>query len=266
MMTKEYKHIKRFILFIVMGLSCLCGNALTVLQQADSAYNAQDFRAALNLYNQALETQGSSSNLYYNIGNANYRIGNVGHAIVNYERALRLDPSNDDARVNLEFVNSNIKDLPEDGNSFLNNLHNSIVSYASPDAWGIITLVLFLMILGCVTIYLFSSHTTLRKIGFFTGIGVLVLFVYSFIIAWQTASAPQIKNTGIVVKTNSRITSNPGTGKNKEDKALAIPEGAKVEITDSLSIPEDPIATRWYNIELNNNTTGWIDASAVEII
>lgn len=33
-----------------------------------------------------------SSNLFYNLGNAYYRQGKLGLAILNYERALRLDP------------------------------------------------------------------------------------------------------------------------------------------------------------------------------
>ncbi|MDE5979645.1 MAG: tetratricopeptide repeat protein, partial [Muribaculaceae bacterium] len=88
-------------------------------QQADSAYSADNFVMAEALYLKALEAGGSSSTLFYNLGNAYYRQGNLGKAIVNYERALKLDPTNADARANLEFVNSKITDKQIDSGSYM---------------------------------------------------------------------------------------------------------------------------------------------------
>lgn len=271
-MISETNFTSRFRGFInVLLVAILLGTAnsafgSTLLQQADSAYNAQNFRQALSLYNTVLDRKGASTELYYNIGNANYRLGNYGKAIVAYERALRLDPSNADARANLEFVNSMLKGLPEDGSSFLSNVHRNITSFASADGWSIVAFILFVAVLCCAAIYIFGTHTTLRKIGFFGGLAVLVLFIYSFIIAWQTADAPERKDIGIVVADNSRLTSNPGTAKNKNEKTIAIPEGSKVEIIDSLSTPNDPVASMWYQVLLNNNTQAWIDSGCIEKI
>lgn len=253
-----------FFLLLFFSPSALHGS--TVLEQADSAYNAREFRTALSLYNKVLDTQGASSQLYYNIGNANYRVGNVGKAIIFYERALRLDPSNADARANLDYVNSTLRGLPEDGSSFLSNIHSNVVSFASPDSWGIVAFVLFLLTLGCVAFYLFATNTTLRKAGFFGGFIVLALFIYSFIIAWQTSDAQTRRDTAIVVRPNARLTSNPGTAKNRDEKTIAIPEGSKIEIIDSLATPNDPVTALWYNVVLNNNTQAWIDATDVEQI
>lgn len=241
-------------------------HALTTLEKADSAYRVQNFRLALSLYENVLDTKGGSSDLYYNIGNANYRVGNIGKAIVAYERALRLDPSNADARANLDFVRQSLKGLPEDGSSFLSNLHQNVVSVASPDTWGIIAFIAFLLVLGCASFYLFANSTTARKFGFFGGICLFVVFIYCFIVAWQTASSHQRDDIGIVIRQNARLTSNPGTVKNKTEKTIAIPEGSKVEILDSLSTPNDPVTTMWYNVKLNNKSEAWIDAGDVEQI
>lgn len=262
---KYIRHIKKaFLLTLLIIAAHFNLAAMTVLEQADSAYNAGNYRQALSLYNNVLNTRGASSALYYNIGNANFRIGNVGKAIVAYERSLRLDPSNDDARTNLEYVKSTLRGLPEDGSSFLSNIHSRVVSLASPDSWGMIAFVMFVLVLGCVALYLFTSATTLRKVGFFGGFIVLALFVYAFVIAWQTARATEHSDVGIVVRTNARLTSNPGTAKNKNEKTIAIPEGSCVEIIDSLSTPNDPVTALWYNVLLNNKTEAWIDATDVE--
>lgn len=265
--TEIIRIIKNIGLVIVLALSGVSQvNGQTTLQLADSAYQAQNFRQALSMYEKVLNTNGASSELYYNIGNANYRLGNYGKAIVAYERALRLNPANKEARSNLNFVRSSLRGLPEDGSSFLNNVHQSIVSIATANAWSIVALVFFLMLLSCVAFYLFSNNVTLRKAGFFGGICVFVVFIYSFVIAWQTATAQSRDNVGIIVRQNARLTSNPGTVKNKTEKTISIPEGSKVEIMDSLSTPNDPVTSMWYNVRLNNKSEAWIDASDIERI
>lgn len=253
---------------MVVTMSSTCFGAVDskMLENADSAYNAQNFRSALSLYNQVLDNEGANSQLYYNLGNTHYRLGNIGKAVVNYERALRLDPSNEDARANLEFVNSGIKGLPEDGTSFLTTIHKHITSYATPDGWSIVAFVLFLLVLTCVGLYLFASGTSLRKTGFFGGIVLFVLFIYALVIAWQTSTSHENHEVAVVVSPKARLTSNPGTAKNKTEKTISIPEGTKIEILDSLSTPNDPVTAMWYNVALNSNTEAWIDASDVERI
>ena len=253
-------------LFMVFSLGFMSAAERNMLEEADSAYQAKNFRKALSLYENALDKKGASTELYYNIGNAHYRLGNVGKAILSYERALKVNPANKDARTNLEYVRSNLKGLPEDGSSFLSNMHQKVTATASPDTWGIVAFVLFLLLLGCVSIYLFANNPSVRKFGFFGGICLLVVFTYCFIIAWQTASAHSQEGVGIVIRQNARLTSNPGTAANKSEKTIAIPEGSKVEIVDSLATPNDPVTTMWYNVVLNNKSEAWIDASDVEMI
>lgn len=265
---KPFSGIKRIAVFFITIYAAVNGYASSqsTIEKADSAYNAGNFRTALSLYNEVLDKDGASTELYYNIGNANFRLGRVGEAIVSYERSLRLDPSNTNARVNLAYVNSLLKGLPEDGSSFLSNVNQQVVSIASPDTWGVIAFVLFLAVLACVAIYLFASKTTLRKAGFFGGIVVVLLFVYAFIISWQTAHNQHRDDIGIVTSANAKLVSNPGTNKERGEKTISIPEGSKVEILDSLATPNDPVTALWYNVALNNNTQAWIDASDVEQI
>lgn len=264
-MKKALKYILVALIYFLIGWTASAQNN-EILHMADSAYNARNYRTALSLYNKVLDTNGASSSLYYNIGNTHYRIGNVGQAIVAYERALRLDPSHEDARANLEFVNSRLKGLPQDNSSFLTNIHNDVVAQASANTWSCIALVLFLLVLGFVSLYFFGSGAVWRKTGFFGGIIMMVLFVYAFVIAWETAAAVNRHDVAVVITQNAHLTSNPGTSKNKDEKTVSIPEGSKVEIIDSLATPTDPVAPMWYNVALNSNTHAWIASTDVEQI
>ena len=102
------------ILIILSGIIFQAASATHgIIQQADSAYNKEDYASASRLYNKYLQEVGQSPTVLYNLANTYYRMGSIGRAIINYERALRLDPSFTDARTNLDYVNSKILDKPD---------------------------------------------------------------------------------------------------------------------------------------------------------
>ena len=121
--------LKTIIAILALLLTVPASVAATEVRQADSAYNKKDFQSALYHYQAAAQKDGVSSDLYYNMGNTYYRLNDLGHAVLNYRRALALDPSNEEARLNLEFVRTKIADKPEDDSTFLNNVHRHIVSW-----------------------------------------------------------------------------------------------------------------------------------------
>lgn len=249
--------------FIILGLSASAAN---IAQHADSAYNKEDYVEAIRLYNDAIIQDGVSSTIYYNLGNAYYRDHQLGKAIISYERALALDPSNADARTNLNFVRTKIEDAPEDDSSFLTNLHHSISSTMSPDAWAWCTLAVFIILLATIAMYIFSSNVAMRKIGFFGGIVVLFFFIYFLVISYQTANAPLQHNNAVVIVPTTNLSSAPRSSKDKTEKVVPIHEGTKVEILDSLSTPDDPHVGKWYDVKINNSSHAWLNAADVEKI
>lgn len=72
--------------------------------RGNACYAAGDFAGASNAYEQAVRRGDYTANLFYNLADAYYRQGNRGRAILNYQRALILDPSHAEANANLAFV------------------------------------------------------------------------------------------------------------------------------------------------------------------
>ena len=72
---------------------------------ASQAYTDGQWNEAIASYEQINSIGLESAALYCNMGNAYYKDGNISRAILNYERALKVDPSYEDARFNLEFMN-----------------------------------------------------------------------------------------------------------------------------------------------------------------
>ncbi len=233
--------------------------------QADSAYNARDFNAAVRLYHQAVNNDGPSATVYYNLGNAYYRIGKPGRAVIYYERALSLDPSLSDARTNLDFVSTMILDKPEDDSSFLGNLHESIVAGISPDAWAWTAFAVFVVMTGCLALYIFTDSIALRKVGFFGSIVMFFIWIYFTVCAWSASHRYDSHDVAVVITPTANLTTSPGAVA-KGDKVVPVHEGTRLEVMDSLAITNDGVSQLWYDVKVNNSTRAWVRAADVEKI
>lgn len=249
-----------------MTAAPIAATAASPAQQADSAYNKEDYRGAISLYKQAIDSDGVSADIYYNLGNAYFRNGQPGMAVVSYERALKLEPSHTDARHNLAFVRSRIQDLPEDDSSFLVNLHHGIRDFASANTWAWIAFAIFISLLGCVALYIFSRNVGLRKTGFFGGITLLFIFIYAIVLARGSAVNASSHETAVVIVPTTHLSSTPRAARNATDKVVPIHEGTKVEIIDSIPTPDDPRSPKWYNVKINNSSSAWVRSVDVERI
>ncbi|HHD57072.1 MAG TPA: tetratricopeptide repeat protein, partial [Desulfobulbaceae bacterium] len=89
---------------------CLLLLPVSAMQAADSlelgnqAYMRKDYEAAITYYRQAAKERGFSASLLYNLGNSYARAVKTGPAVLAYEQALRLAPTDPDIRANLESV------------------------------------------------------------------------------------------------------------------------------------------------------------------
>jgi tetratricopeptide (TPR) repeat protein len=72
--------------------------------RGNALYAAGNYAQAQVAYQSAERAGLMSANLYYNLGNADFRLGQNGAAILNYQRALILDPAHAEAAANLAFV------------------------------------------------------------------------------------------------------------------------------------------------------------------
>jgi tetratricopeptide (TPR) repeat protein len=82
--------------------------------QANELFEQGKFAEAKGAYERLLASGFQTANLFYNLGNADYRLGSPGRAILNYERALALEPSHPEAGSNLTLLrNRSAARVPE---------------------------------------------------------------------------------------------------------------------------------------------------------
>lgn len=254
--------IAMFISLAVWNVS----KASSLTEQADTAYAADDFGQALSLYQEAMASDGASASLWYNIGNTQYRLGNTAQAILAYERSLRLDPSDEDTRANLEFVSSRTIDRPGDTGSFISNSANAIASAARPNAWAWTAFGVFALCIACLALYFFSSAVAMRKVGFF---GAIILFIATLatgLIAFRAAGNATAKNRAVITAGSTILSTSPREPKDRSEEAMMLHEGTRLVIIDSVAAPGDTTGMKWYDVSVDNHHRAWIKSTDVEII
>lgn len=257
--------LRNIIVFIIAIAFAAGARAAVPNALADSAYTKDQFGEAVKLYTDILDNQGHSAVVYYNLGNAYYRQGNIAKAVLNYERALRFDPTMADARANLEFVNSRLQDKPEDNNSMLTRVHQGVVTAARANTWAWIALSAFILLCAAIAVYIFSGNVAMRKLGFFGGIIMVAVTIYLVIVAADAAARVDDHSEGIITAASTMLNSAPRQPKQTE-KVVPLHEGTKVEIVDSIPTPDDPVSSRYYKVRINGSTPAWVRATDVERI
>ncbi|MDE5649562.1 MAG: tetratricopeptide repeat protein [Duncaniella sp.] len=258
-----------FILTLIAALSSVFtanAESNSLIQQADSAYTADNFKEAADIYNHVIQTEGASATLYYNLGNCYYRSGEMGKAILAYERSLRLDPTYDDARNNLKFVNARISDRPGERGTFIGNAIDSVANAAHSNLWAWLAFGAFVLTIAGILAYIFSGVISVRKVGFFGGIVTLITCGIFIFLACRSAAIAVAEDAAIITVPSTILSTSPRVPKDRNQEAMLLHEGTKVRILDSVKSTTDSINPLWYDVEIDNSHRAWINAAAVEKI
>ena len=224
---------------------------------ANLAYVEGRWADAISDY-QMISSMGlESASLYCNTGDAFFKDGNVPMAILYYERALKLDPSYDDARYNLDLLNSTIQDRIDPVPEFVLKAWAREICYImDSNAWTVCFFVLFAFTLAMALLFLLAPTVGGRRTGFFTGIVLLLLAVFSLCFSvWQKNDYMKAEGA-IVMRPVTSVKSSPSAEASKD--LFILHEGTKVKIIDQVG--------SWNNIELADGRQGWIPSGDIETI
>jgi len=78
----------------------------------DALYKKRHYEEAIQAYQKAMNAADDvllQSKAYYNIGNSLYKLGRLPESILAYKKALELNPNDEEAKYNLEYVRAKLK-------------------------------------------------------------------------------------------------------------------------------------------------------------
>ncbi|MDO4802500.1 MAG: BatD family protein, partial [Prevotellaceae bacterium] len=198
----------KIIFLTIMSASILTASAVTK-SDADSAYVHEEYDEAIQIYEKLLK-QGDDANVYFNLGNAYYRNKDYTHAILNYERALLLNPGDADIRFNLDMARAKTIDrIVPKSEMFFVSWYNSLVNITSVDGWAKIAVSTFILMLILIILYLLNDKVLIRRLTLYLSELMLVLFILSNIFALAQKHQLENRNTAIITASSVSVKSTP---------------------------------------------------------
>jgi tetratricopeptide (TPR) repeat protein len=247
------KKILILLLFISQQLFSQATDKL--FEKGNEHYKLAEYSEAISSY-QEIETLGFvSSELYYNLGNCYYKLNKVAPAIYNYEKALLINPLNEDAQSNLVFAKrltiDAIEELPK---TIFQKLDTSLVKKLSYNEWATVAVVF--SVLGAILFLLFYfSYTPSKKRLFFVTsiISFLVLLISSFFTVKEYSYVNTVE--AIIFSKETDIKDAPTFN---SEKVFTLHEGTKVRVLDTVD--------NWKKIRIADGKVGWIIADEIKIL
>lgn len=228
----------------------------SLMQQGNTAYQNGDYELAIDCYQEIVNHGNEGAILYYNLGNAYFKAKQTAEALLWYERALRLDPSNEDIKHNIAYANMQITDkievMPE---LFIVRWWNGLSQSMTATAWAVMAVVFGAVFALSIALMLVSRRRWLSMTAVILAIVSLIIAIFSLIFA-SKESKRYIKQPEAIVMQS--VVNAKGTPDESGTSLFVIHEGLKVAVTDRVG--------SWVEIKLPNGEKGWVEASSIEII
>lgn len=196
-----------------------------------------------------------SVQIYYNLGYSYYKEGELAKAILNFERAHRLAPSDEDIIYNLEQAYAMTDKLQEIETVFFVRWWDALCNTMSSDGWAILFVVVFILLLSGVALFLFSDRVSLRKTGFFSALALLVVAIFSLSVSIQQRDKIVNSKDAIIMTPSVTLSTAPD---NNGSELVVLHAGTKVYIVSRLG--------EWCEVRLKDGNVGWIKIEHIEII
>jgi tetratricopeptide (TPR) repeat protein len=240
------------ILFALMFISGTAFGSVidpgVLFAEANQKYLAADYEGALAAY-QALASDYSSPALAFNLGNAYAAVGDAGRSVLWFERALKLEPGNDDAIFNLQVIRDRVArlgaaevvaDNPQIFRGVDEFLAQVPLNLAEP---------IFLVVYGVFAVLLVliaALKRRPRRLKSAVAIS-LVLVILSGSLYWSKVAWWESDSRAVVL--NEVTAAREGPDDNLK-VLFEVPEGWVVEVIESRQ--------GWQRVKLPNGLSGWL--------
>jgi tetratricopeptide (TPR) repeat protein len=231
---------------LLFGASARAASTEDLWETAKVAYQAGKFEEAKSDYLQLLYAQTYSPSVFYNLGNVCWKLGQRGRAVLNYRRALILEPASPDAEANLRFA------LEQTGQDPPSELSEALTRHA--DLYPCIdTIALWMVIFGVITWC--SARGRLRD---FVRVAVLlagITFVLSLGLTLWIGRGDKDPQGAIILPGSVDLKIGPARSARI---AETVGEGQQIEILNERG--------EWIQCRSQAGVVGWIQNSAAERI
>ena len=225
-------------------------------EEANQLYRNGEYQRAAAMYEQIIKNGYADAALYYNLANAYFKLKNIPAAILNYERAHRLAPNDEDVSYNLRLANLRVIDKIEPiPQLFLIGWWWTFIDMFSSDGWAIVSIIsLWCAVIGG-GVYFVIRSALIQRISFLLSSLAVLVCLLSFVGTYQRINRERSQQNAIVFAPSISIKSSPDA---QSTDLFVLHEGVKVELLDSVG--------EWKKIRLADGKVGWMPAESLNSI
>jgi len=239
-----------FTLFCFLFVQVIFGQDSTFIK-GNEAYANEDYETALNEYNKLVGAEKMGAALYYNLGNTYYKLNELGEAIWAYERALKHDPSNEDAQFNLKFANADTFDEIDNTDSAIANwLKINLFSF-SINFWSTLSILFSFILAGALYLFLTTRQQKFKNISLTISFGAFTLLILTIALSYAHKSNITNRDEAIIITEFTEIKTAPSE---TAAESFTLHEGTKVDLLRSNE--------NWIEVSVNGNA-GWVLKEAI---
>lgn len=248
--------MKYLILIISISLQLFAGQAVEKFNQANELYNNGEYKKAVNLYEQIIDNGYNDSKLFYNLANSYYKLEMIPNAILNYEKALKINTNDEDAKFNLRLANlKTIDKIEEVPKVFYIRWFNGIINYLGSNLLAWFSIAFIWLALLAFILFIKANNSVLKKLSFSTGTFFLIIFIFGTVLTYYSYNEEENKKEAIIFSESVYIKSSPD---DEGTNLFMLHEGTKVQVLDEVD--------NWKKIKIKNGNIGWIQPGSIEII
>jgi len=248
--------MKHFSYIIILLCFFNASKANDLLLKAEKAYDSKKYKEAIEHYEVLLKEGFQSYQLYYNLGNAYYRNNQLGRAIYNYELARKLEPNDEDVRINLSKASAKTIDkIDSKENFFINAVKTNVLSSFTTNTWAWLTVLSLLLV--CVLTFLFvvSNNKPVKQMAFVGSILLFFVFLITYFLGYSALNAKNNNKFAIILNKESKIVNEPNLTATTK---FVLHEGTKIRLVEGNG--------DWVLIKLDNGNEGWVKRVEIGVI
>ncbi|MFH1799799.1 MAG: tetratricopeptide repeat protein [Candidatus Omnitrophota bacterium] len=220
-----------------------------VFQEANTSYRTGDYAKAAELYESLLEQKPRVAAFYYDLANTYVRLGKLSRAILNYEKALRLDPRDGDIRENLRYTRGLLEYRVEDTRNWYLKATEAVLKYMTErEVYVVVLAVLFVFLAGGILYFLSERGVFWNPWQQF----VFIVLLLAALVAFGKQVQSNVIRDAIVMQKECEARYGPSE---HDQVAFRMGEGIKVFVMDRR---ED-----WSRVILTNGESGWVKDSDI---
>ncbi len=243
-------------LFVLFAFSLGFSQNEKLFDEATELYNNGKYSEAIANYEKILDSGQHSAELYFNMGNCYYKLNSIGPSIYYYEKALLLNPNDDEILNNLGYAqNMRLDAIEQMPQTELSRIYNKILFLFTCNQWAYLAIALVLLFVATYLAYYFIRQANRKRMAFITSLFSLGFGLFCILIAYLQLQQNKRDNPAIVFSKEVSVSSEPNK---TSEQVFTLHEGTKVNIEDSLD--------GWEKIRIADGQTGWLPAENIKAL